>query len=278
MRRAILSNVLIALTAWVVAGCHHQPKEFGTHTMSGERCYLLTCDEESGPWGESVGVKVRYAVVWPDRGALSAAAERELQYLCFGDSTANQVEVAAKRWLTQPFFYEDEYGCEKKPVDALDEKSEYSYVEVRSDCSQDSTLVTFVVTSESYFAGAAHGMHSAEFLTIDLGSGNAVHLPDLVTDTNLLCEAIAHAIQDLDVNKGVRECLFDEFIGVERMPMPRNFAIDSARNTVTVFYGLYEIACYACGIQEVTLPVFWLSKHVPLTPYAKRLFGPGSSL
>lgn len=37
-----------------------------------------------------------------------------------------------------------------------------------------------------------------------------------------------------------------------------------------------EGTTFACGIQSVVLPIFWLSKHVPLTPYAKRLFGPGS--
>jgi hypothetical protein len=78
------------------------------------------------------------------------------------------------------------------------------------------------------------------------------------------------------VNKDTRECLFDEFVDVERMPLPRNYTIDSARNSIIVYYGLYEITCYACGIQEITLPIFWLSKHVPLTPYAKRLFGPDS--
>ena len=49
-----------------------------------------------------------------------------------------------------------------------------------------------------------------------------------------------------------------------------------ARNDITVSYDLYHIQPYACGIPSVVLPIFWLSKHVELTPYAKRLFGPDS--
>ena len=97
-----------------------------------------------------------------------------------------------------------------------------------------------------------------------------------MTDTALLCEAIARAIQDLDVNKDIRECLYEEFGDAERMPNNFNFLIDSARNGIIVEYGLYEIAPYACGIQSVYLPIFWLSKHVPLTAYAKKIFGPDS--
>ena len=115
-------------------------------------------------------------------------------------------------------------------------------------------------------------------LTVDIETGNAIHLTDLVTDTNLFCEAVARAIQDLDVNSDVYESLFEEFMDTNRMPLPSNFTIDSARNSINVYYGIYEIAAYCYGIQVVNLPIFWLSKHVPLTPYCKRLFGPGCSV
>lgn len=270
-------TLLLALAALLPAGCHKN-EEFTTHTLGGEQCYRLTFPEQMGPWGKTVGMKITYSVAWPDKGTVAAAAGRELQYLCFGDSTAADVDAAIQGWLAKSFFYEDEEGCVKIPVDELVDEGEYCMVDLNGTCDEDSVLATFIVKTESYFAGAAHGMHSVDFLTIDKATGNAVHLADLVTDTNLLCEAVAHAIQDLEANKDVRECLFDEFVDVDRMPLPRNFFIDSARNGISVFYGLYEITPYACGIQEVVLPIFWLSKHVPLTPYARRLFGPGCSI
>lgn len=277
MKRTIL---FIALSALLMAGCHqkaNEEKTFNIHNCNGEKCYQLTFSEEQGPWGNTVEMVVSYMVAWPDEGCLPPAAERELQYFYFGDST-NTFEVAAKGWLEKTFFYDNEEEYEKAPIDQVDDESDFCYVTLESECARDSQLVTFLALRESLIAGAAHGMHSADYLTFDLETGRSVHLADLVSDTTLLCEAIAHAIQDLEVNKGMRDCLFDEFRDVERMPMPHNFTIDSERNFITVYYALYEIAPYACGIQEVILPIFWLSKHVALTPYAKRLFGPESSL
>ena len=272
------TTLLIALAALLLAGCKHETNGFATRTISGEQCYQVVFDKEQAPWGTDFFTKTDYKLEWPAKGAMSAEAERELLLLYFMDSAATNFDEAAQRWLALPFSYEDEYDSERKPVEAIDKNEEYGYMHLESSCTQDSALAVFTVTSESFVVGAAHGMYSVEYLTIDKATGNTIHIDDLVTDTNLLCEAVARAIQDLDVNKDIRECLFDEFRDAARMPMPDNFVVDSARNSITVVYSLYEIAPYACGIQSVVLPIFWLSKHVPLTPYAKRLFGPGCSV
>ena len=275
MKRSI---ILIGLTALLMAGCHHEKKGFSTHNISGEQCYQVIFDQEKDPWGIDFGVKASYSLTWPDKGMLSPEAERELMYLCFMDSSATDVKTAIAKWLETPFSDEDEFDCEKKKVKSIDETGDYSHMTLETTCIEDSVLATFVINSSSSVFGAAHGMYAVDYLTVDKKTGNAIHLTDLVIDTNLLGEAIAHAIQDLDVNKEIQECLFVEFRDVDRMPLPSNFVIDTARNDITVLYGLYEIAPYACGIQEVKLPIFWLSKHVSLTPYAKRLFGSGCSL
>jgi hypothetical protein len=230
-----------------------------------------------GPWGDTLGLKKTLEVEWPAKGFLSAAAERELMKLCFDDSTSANGDVAAREWLTKPYIYVDDgVAPHVETVDTLDESKEYSYMAVRCNSTHDSMLATFTVNTESYGAGAAHGIYSSHTLTVDLESGEVVRLTDLVSDTNLLCQAIARAIFDLDANRDIRECLFDEYQNADRMPMPADFFIDSARNNITVSYDLYHIQPYACGIPSVVLPIFWLSKHVSLTPYAKRLFGPDS--
>ena len=267
----------LAILAILFSACKNEKKEFSTHTVSGEQCSLLIFDEAIFDDVDTVGLSISYSLEWPDKGVVSPSTMRELQYLCFGDSTSSSVEEAARQWMKTVDDLDDEDAMTKKSVDSLSPDLQfYSYYNLESTCQEDSDVVVFTVKSESYRFGGAHGIYTVDFLTIDKETGDAIHLVDLVTDTNILCEAIARAIQDLDVNKDTRECLFDEFIGVDRMPLPRNFTIDSARNSIIVYYGLYEITCYACGIQEVVLPIFWLSKHVPLTPYAKRLFGPDS--
>ena len=275
MKKLILC---LAVAAVLMAGCKQEPKVFTTHTLSGSRCYLAIFDEALYDNVDTVGVEIRYSVAWPDEGVMTPQAMRELQYLYFGDSTAT-VEEAAARWLTSSFCYDDEEGIRKQERDSIDVPVDgLSSAIIKGYCEMDSTLAVFTASRESFCFSAAHGIYSSDFLTIDRETGKSVHLADLVTDTNLLCEAIAHAIQELDVNKETYECLFDEFKEVDRMPMPANFLVDSARNGISVFYGLYEITPYSCGIQEITLPIFWLSKHVPLTPYAKRLFGEGCSI
>lgn len=264
-------TLCFSLAVLLLAGCKHDNKEFKTHTISGEKCWLQIFDEPYVFDLDTIGVKVTYSLQWPDKGVISPAAERELMFLCFADSNKVNVESAIQGWIVEDVN-------DLQPVESFNEEPGYSYLDIRGTCRKDSTLATFIIQTEGFPLGAAHGMHSTNFLTVDLETGNAIHLPDLVTDTNLLCEAIAHAIQDLEVNKEIQECLFDEFRNVERMPMPEDFFIDSTRSTIVVNYGLYHIAPYACGIQSVVLPIFWLSKHVALTPYAKRLFGPGSSL
>ena len=270
------STLCFALAALLMAGCSHD-KEFTTHSISGTQCYLLTYDEQMGPWGNTLALKKTFEVEWPAKGFLSANAERELIKLCFDDSTSTNVDEAAREWLTKPYIYVDDgVAPNVETVDTLDESREYSYMAVRCNSTHDSSLATFHVGIETFGAGAAHGIYSSHTLTVDLESGNVVRLTDLVSDTNLLCQAIARAIFDLEANKDIRECLFDEYRNADRMPMPASFFVDSARNNITVSYDLYHIQPYACGIPSVVLPIFWLSKHVELTPYAKRLFGPES--
>jgi hypothetical protein len=265
----------IAFTLFIVSllmfGCKQEPKSFSTHNVSGNKYWITTYANE----GEKIGAEVSYDIVWPDQGVISAAAERELITICFGDSSSKSFDEALRKWVGNAHIVEDGYG-EYTPVDKLDTIEVGESHTLESSCRVDSTLALFIIKRYDYAFHAAHGLYSVDYLTVDLNSGETAHITDLVTDTALLCEAIARAIQDLDVNKDIRECLYEEFGDAERMPNNFNFLIDSVRNGIIVEYGLYEIAPYACGIQSVYLPIFWLSKHVPLTAYAKKLFGPDS--
>ena len=80
-------------------------------------------------------------------------------------------------------------------VESIDEERPHSYYSLEGSCTQDSALAVFTAKTELYSVGAAHGLYTVRYLTVDKETGNVIHLPDLVTDTNLLCEAIAHAIR-----------------------------------------------------------------------------------
>jgi len=260
----------LLLTTLLLTGCHRD-MAFTTRSLNGTQCYLINDDDY--PFGE----KLSYNLVWPTDGQLTPEAEQELLSLCFGDKHPGATVDESAKWWLETSIFSDDYRLQRTKVDSIDESGEFSYCHLETFFTQDSNLVTFYVKTESYGAGAAHGLYSAESRTIDLSSGNIIHLADL-TDTALLGSAIAHAVQDLDVNREVYDCLFDEWRDAERMPVPHDFFIDSTRSTIVVSYPLYEITPYCCGIPSVVLPIYWLSKHVPLSPYAKQLFGSGCSV
>ena len=165
----------------LLAGCRQDNKEFKTHTLSEEKCWLQIFDEPYVFDLDTIGVKMTYSLQWPDKGAISPSAERELMFLCFGDSNKVNVESALQGWIVEDVN-------DLQPVESFNEEQGYSYLDIRVACQKDSTLATFIIQTEGFPLGAAHGMHSTDFLTVDLETRNAIHLADLVTDTNLFAQ------------------------------------------------------------------------------------------
>lgn len=270
--------LVFATLLLAIDGCNRGEKEFSTTTLEGSRCMLLTAPNEPWPDIDKLGLRNSYTLVWPDKGVLTPEAEQELLLRYFGDSTATSFEQAADRWLNTSWLYEEDMPSLKKlTVDSIPDGMPYNYGELRSEYSAFGNIGTFSIFEECSAYLAAHGMYFAQYLNIDLDTRQVIHLNDLV-DTAQLGEVIVRAVEDLTVNKEVLDCLFDDYQQTGRLPVPQDFLIDSTRSTITLVYQLYEIAPYACGIQNIVLPIFWLSKHLPLTPYAKELFGEGCSL
>ena len=269
---------LVVLTLATLCGCYNREKEFATTLREGSLQMIMTQNDEPWPDSDTLGLMNNYSLVWPNEGALTPEAEHELLLRYFGDSTATTFEQAAERWLNSSWLYEDDMpSLQKKAVDSIPDGMPYNYAELRSEYSANGNIGTFNIFEECSSYLAAHGIYYAQYVNVDLDTRQVIHLNDLV-DTALLGEVIVRAVEDLTVNKDVLDYLFDDYQRTGRLPVPQDFFIDSTRSTITLVYQLYEIAPYACGIQSIVLPIFWLSKHTPLTPYAKELFGEGCSL
>ncbi len=251
-----------------------QTKAFTTITLTSEQNFLVYSDEEFPFAGNIIGMRKSYDIVWPTENIMTLEAEHELTHILFCNDKIDVFETAAHHWLNDATFYTED-GAKVTPVKNIDDSSWYSYFTIESKCEQQGDIATFIIWRETYSVGAAHGLYSCEYVNVDVNSGNIIHLNDLV-DTSLLGPVIARAVEDLTVNSDVQKALFD--VNPERLPVTADFTIDSTRSTITLVYQVYEIASYADGIQEIVLPIFWLSKHIPLTPYAKSLFGPGCSI
>jgi len=231
-------------------------------------------NEPFSPAGNVIGLENSYTLAWPEEGVLTPEAERELLIRCFGDSLSTTFSEAADRLLYLTWGYEDE-GMEiqllELKTDSIADTLQYTYGHLESTCEVNGRVATFIIKDEISVVGAAHGTYSAQYVNVDTEKGSIIHIGDLM-DTTHLGEAIRLAVSDLDVNEEVRGCLFDEFAEADRLPVPMDYLIDSTFSTITVVYQLYEVAPYACGIQSVVLPAYWLAKHVPFTALGKELF------
>ena len=151
----------LLIASSMLVACNNKPKDFKTYHYDGQRCYLLTSDEEMWPGGDSLGVENSYSMEWPASGFLTSECEAELLLRCFGDSTATSFSQAADRWLDHLWLYdEDSPALHKHPVDTLGIREHYSYGHLASTVTRDSNLVTMLVTSDTYMAYAAHGLYS----------------------------------------------------------------------------------------------------------------------
>lgn len=275
--KKILSLTLI-LTIVVLTGCGKKNGPFTTFSISGMRSYMVKTDDPYLPETlNPCGVENSYSLVWPTKGIMTKDAEKELIMQVFNDSTSTSVNEASQRWLSNLWLYEDTKALETKTVDSVTGKESYTYAHLSNDIKQHDNLVTFITSTETFLAGAAHGLYTVQYLTYDRKAKRVIHLNDLV-DTSKMGETIVRAIEDLVVNKDISDCMFEEYHKAGKVAVVDNFFIDSTRSTITIVFQQYDIAPYACGLQSVVLPIFWLSKHVELTPYAKKLFGKGSYL
>ena len=272
-RLFILSLIAISILS---TGCSKKLSTFRTHKMHGECGFIVKTDPKM--FDEDQGVGNSYTLVWPDKGMMTQEAEKELIMQTFGDSTATTADEAAKRFLKNLWLdYDGVKAVSTQILDSIPYGPFCTHCEVSNQLTQDSNLVTFATFTDFYYAGAAHGTYMVEYLTYDREIKRVVHLNDLV-DTSKLSEIVLRAIEDLAVNKDVNDCMFEEYHTAGNVIVPDNFFIDSTRSTINIVFQQYDITPYACGLQTVVMPIFWLSKHVELTPYAKKIFGKGSYL
>lgn len=273
MRKYVFYALAISLLS-VACQQKETAKEFAVETRQDKRCFVVIGNEPFSPAGSVIGLENSYNLAWPKAGQLTPEAERELLVRCFGDSTSTTFEEAADRLLYLTWGYEEE-GMEiqllELKTDSIADTLQYTYGHLESMCEVYGPVATFIIKDEISVVGAAHGMYSAQYVNVDVAKGTVIHLEDLM-DTTHLGEAIRLAVSDLDVNEEVRGCLFDELAEADRLPVPVDYLVDSTFSTITVVYQLYEVAPYACGIQSVVLPAYWLAKHVPFTALGKELF------
>jgi len=152
--------------------------------------------------------------------------------------------------------------------ETLQEEGEWDF----PTCSLDGSVSDITYFDGDYFSfymsmydyqGGAHGMPYHNGYTFDLQTGEQLFLADLLENSE----------EEL---KDIVTRYFEEYIGRN----PEEFwedAVDTVRNTVCMdsefylnedgivfYYGPYDLACFAAGFQEVTVPYEAFRMKIPL--------------
>ncbi|MCU4390914.1 RsiV family protein [Acinetobacter courvalinii] len=118
---------------------------------------------------------------------------------------------------------------------------------------QNYNLATFAIQSYSYSTGAAHGMSHQEFVNFDLK--NKKH----ITVSELLKSEMNNKLRD-ELYAANQNWLEQHNIKKDQLQVSDNYYYGV--NGIVFVYPLYELASYAEGMSELTLPYYAAKEFV----------------
>ena len=119
--------------------------------------------------------------------------------------------------------------------------------------SQQYDRATFAIQTYTYSSGAAHGMHHQEFVNFDLKNKKRLALQDIMVKG-----AEQQLLNTLYDSNSI--WLEQHSIDREKLKLSDNFYYGA--NGIVFVYPLYELASYAEGMTELTLPYAALGKLI----------------
>lgn len=113
---------------------------------------------------------------------------------------------------------------------------------------QNAHLATFELNHSIYGAGAAHGMYHKEYVNFDLIQKKRIAVEDLFEEG--LEKKLIETLYDMN-----SMWLEDHSMSKEELKLSDNFYYGA--HGIVFVYPLYELASYAEGMSELTLPYHW---------------------
>ena len=127
-------------------------------------------------------------------------------------------------------------------------------------------FATFHLTTNLYFAGAAHGMYVHNYLTYDTELDKIVTLEDILVDPELIRP---HILKSINLKYDYTED--DLFLPEDNIiPIPEQFYFEEG--FLHLVYQVYEIASFAQG--DIDVPIFYPNDGISpeyLTPYGQEV-------
>ena len=231
------------------------------NNLDAEKMFAYVNEE-----GDTVYFDNKFSAFWPQ--IINGKPCPELQQALFRAMTdsagLNELDKVTE-FLLNPANYTEIDPKELIPVNAVkDDENKLSTSEIDVILkSMNDRLLVYHLGTDSYSAGAAHGIYANNYVTYDLKTEKAVTFDDIIADTTLLRTVILKSIKQ-EYNYGTDE-LFLPDNGL--LPLPRDFVLDG--QVFHAIYQVYEIASYAQGMIDAPIYPYLLKPEE-----IKRLFTP----
>lgn len=150
------------------------------------------------------------------------------------------------------------------------DNADYCYTDtVQAVFWNNSHIACITLRSES-FTGGAHSIRSRSAVTFDMHTGKEITINDMVDDYAALRDAVAlEILTEIADGKYVKyydgELLFDDYR--ETIPEWMTRAVFFGEKSMTVVFGVYDIAAYAAGEQAFMIPYTLIAPY--LNDYGK---------
>ena len=212
-----------------------------------------------------------FTALWPEviNGKPCTELQQALFHAMTDSAELNQLDKVTDFLLDPSNYteYESKLLVPVKKVKYDEGQLSTSEVKVNMESMTD-RLLTYHLGTDSYLAGAVHGIYANNFVTYDLKTEKAVALEDVIADTTMLRIATLKSIkQTYDYEK---DNLFIPDNGL--LPLPRDFYIQD--HVLHVVYQVYEIASYAQGMIDAPIYPYMLKPEeikTLFTPYGLEL-------
>lgn len=136
-------------------------------------------------------------------------------------------------------------------------------------------LISIGFRVEGYTAGGAHPYHYTQFFMYSLLKRRELHLNDLFRPGSGYMEILSrYCTSELRKNPAIEKCSDDRWLKMGAGPEAKNYShVLVGIEGLEVHFDEYQVAAYACGSFEVTVPYSVLAKVIdpngPIRQYAK---------
>lgn len=156
-------------------------------------------------------------------------------------SNQSSLDVAIKQFNT-------EYSKFKK--DFPDSSQQWEYF-VDGEVTYRSEVLVCIAINSYLDTGGAHGNTNVTFFNFNPQTGELYNMDDIVNDRKALSEVVEQKLNENLKSKAENDSMEDYFFGKEfQLPETLGFSDEG----LIILYNTYEIASYAQGIVEFTIP------------------------